>query len=233
MTESKSSENFAGELNNMQTTGNSTDEQYDVSSKAESTASTGNASSLQCDGNIPESEPLPFGWEMSTAEDGRTYYLDHNTRTTTWTRPSPRDKLLVGDVHTSSDLSPENDLPAGFEMAETSDGKKYYVDHTTRTTSWVRPLKGVQETTRPLPAGWERRRTREGKLYFVDHNDRKTTWVPPWKPEDQEDSKAGTEVVSAAAEQRAGDTPSLDGGSHDDKTIMSSEEDGWIFVSKL
>lgn len=30
---------------------------------------------------------LPEGWEEKTDVQGRTYYMDHNTRSTTWTRP--------------------------------------------------------------------------------------------------------------------------------------------------
>ncbi|KAJ3194084.1 hypothetical protein HK101_003549 [Irineochytrium annulatum] len=32
--------------------------------------------------------PLPSGWERRVDHLGRTYYVDHNTRTTTWVRPS-------------------------------------------------------------------------------------------------------------------------------------------------
>lgn len=62
------------------------------------------------------------------------------------------------------------DLPAGWETREASDGQRFYIDHTTRITSWLRPLADVHETTRPLPLGFERRRTRDGRLYFGDHN---------------------------------------------------------------
>jgi E3 ubiquitin-protein ligase NEDD4 len=31
---------------------------------------------------------LPPGWERRVDNLGRTYYVDHNTRTTTWTRPT-------------------------------------------------------------------------------------------------------------------------------------------------
>lgn len=34
-------------------------------------------------------EPLPPGWEQRKDPHGRTYYVDHNTRTTTWERPQP------------------------------------------------------------------------------------------------------------------------------------------------
>ncbi|XP_029687747.1 NEDD4-like E3 ubiquitin-protein ligase WWP1, partial [Takifugu rubripes] len=35
------------------------------------------------------SDPLPPGWEQRKDPHGRTYYVDHNTRTTTWERPQP------------------------------------------------------------------------------------------------------------------------------------------------
>ena len=31
--------------------------------------------------------PLPPFWEMRVTPDGRTYYMNHNTRTTQWERP--------------------------------------------------------------------------------------------------------------------------------------------------
>lgn len=34
-------------------------------------------------------EPLPPGWEMRTTLEGRTYYVDHNTSSTSWDRPMP------------------------------------------------------------------------------------------------------------------------------------------------
>ena len=33
--------------------------------------------------------PLPNGWEEKRTEQGRTYYIDHNTETTSWDRPPP------------------------------------------------------------------------------------------------------------------------------------------------
>lgn len=33
--------------------------------------------------------PLPQGWEERKDRNGRSYYVDHSTRTTTWERPQP------------------------------------------------------------------------------------------------------------------------------------------------
>lgn len=35
----------------------------------------------------PESGPLPPGWERRFTNDGRPYYVDHTTRTTSWIKP--------------------------------------------------------------------------------------------------------------------------------------------------
>lgn len=34
-------------------------------------------------------EPLPTGWEMRYTDDGVRYFVDHNTRTTTFEDPRP------------------------------------------------------------------------------------------------------------------------------------------------
>ncbi|XP_028040862.1 E3 ubiquitin-protein ligase Su(dx) isoform X2 [Bombyx mandarina] len=65
----------------------------------------------------------------------------------------------------------EEPLPPGWEMRYDGYGRRYYVDHNTRSTSWERP--------QPLPAGWEVRRDARGRVYYVDHNTRTTTWQRP------------------------------------------------------
>lgn len=65
----------------------------------------------------------------------------------------------------------EEPLPPGWEMRHDQYGRRYYVDHTTRSTTWERP--------KPLPAGWEARRDPRGRVYYVDHNTRTTTWQRP------------------------------------------------------
>ncbi|GAA6072804.1 NEDD4-like E3 ubiquitin-protein ligase WWP2 isoform X1 [Tachysurus ichikawai] len=38
----------------------------------------------------PVVEDLPAGWEQRVLPHGRVYYVDHNTKTTTWERPLPQ-----------------------------------------------------------------------------------------------------------------------------------------------
>ncbi|CAJ0962896.1 unnamed protein product, partial [Mesorhabditis belari] len=69
--------------------------------------------------------------------------------------------------------NPEDQLPDGWEMRFDQFGRKYYVDHTTKSTTWERP------SSTPLPSGWEMRRDPRGRVYYVDHNTRTTTWQRP------------------------------------------------------
>ncbi|KAF9478799.1 hypothetical protein BDN70DRAFT_921647 [Pholiota conissans] len=122
--------------------------------------------------------PLPMGWEKQLDNKGRTYYLDHNTLTTTWVRPAANSGV-AGGPSTDDDLDP---LPGGWEWRVDSKGRKYYLNHNTRTTTWNRPpsLNAVANDLGPLPPGWEIRVLPGNKsTYFVDHNTRTTTWQDP------------------------------------------------------
>ncbi|CAH8622925.1 unnamed protein product [Schistosoma rodhaini] len=65
----------------------------------------------------------------------------------------------------------DSSLPPGWEAKYTSEGRIYYVDHLTKTTTWCKPT--------PLPPGWERRTDNVGRVYYIDHNTRTTTWLCP------------------------------------------------------
>uniref|UniRef100_A0A0W0FU00 E3 ubiquitin-protein ligase n=1 Tax=Moniliophthora roreri TaxID=221103 RepID=A0A0W0FU00_MONRR len=200
--------------------------------------------------NVDQFGPLPPGWERRIDPLGRTYYVDHNTRSTTWNRPSPnaavnnnaadnetnaaRDqhsrRILADDLLEANNNSNNNNtgnvrnstasatspavstptnnatqpgtgsLPHGWEERFTLEGRPYYVDHNTRTTTWVDPRRqaiirvmspnGQGSTLQPqaisqlgpLPSGWEMRLTSTARVYFVDHNTKTTTWDDPRLP---------------------------------------------------
>ncbi|PWW78736.1 HECT-domain-containing protein [Tuber magnatum] len=163
---------------------------------------------------------LPAGWERRQDNLGRTYYVDHNTRTTTWNRPSTtynesdqrvamqqnteaerqRHQNPVSMMATGATTAGTGELPPGWEQRHTPEGRSYYVDHNTRTTTWVDPRR--QQYIRmygnntgtpsiqnlpvsqlgPLPSGWEMRLTNTARVYFVDHNTKTTTWDDPRLP---------------------------------------------------
>ncbi|NXD32198.1 PUB1 ligase, partial [Spelaeornis formosus] len=89
--------------------------------------------------------PLPAGWEQRFTPEGRPYFVDHNTRTTTWVDPrrqqlirviAPGQGNLSVQPQTVSQLGP---LPSGWEMRLTSTARVYFVDHNTKTTTWDDP----------------------------------------------------------------------------------------------
>jgi E3 ubiquitin-protein ligase NEDD4 len=154
--------------------------------------------------------PLPQGWERRIDPHGRTYYVDHNTRSTHWQRPRPvtspqaRPTSLPNvnphhpppahspaqTVTPSNTNYPDIPLPLGWEERRTPEGRTYFVDHHTRTTTWNDPRRPNGDRVAaahnpnlgPLPSGWEMRLTSTGRVYFVDHNTRTTTWEDPREP---------------------------------------------------
>jgi hypothetical protein len=69
-------------------------------------------------------ESLPEWWEKRKTGLGRTYYVDHITRTTAWDLPSSGSAVV---------------LPEWWEWRQNNLGRTYYVNHKTRTTTWVPP----------------------------------------------------------------------------------------------
>lgn len=207
---------------------------------------------------------LPAGWERREDNLGRTYYVDHNSRATTWTRPTaaynerdqrsameaateaqrtrhqqrmlPEDRAgassptvadgpsqaatqpppaadtvsaptpapsganAISMMATGATTAGTGELPAGWEQRHTPEGRVYFVDHNTRTTTWVDPRRqqyirmygqnANNQTIQqqpvsqlgPLPSGWEMRLTNTARVYFVDHNTKTTTWDDPRLP---------------------------------------------------
>ena len=163
-----------------------------ASSNANGPLAAGQAASGAGAGAVSQNEePLPPGWEMRCDQYGRRYYVDHNTRSTTWERPQP--------------------LPPGWEMRRDPRGRVYYVDHNTRQTTWQRPntdrlqqmaswqgerarvmqmknqrflypeqgRQAEDDPLGPLPDGWEKRVEPNGRVYFVNHKNRTTQWEDP------------------------------------------------------
>ncbi|XP_064160095.1 membrane-associated guanylate kinase, WW and PDZ domain-containing protein 1b isoform X3 [Anguilla rostrata] len=91
--------------------------------------------------------PLPDSWEMAYTETGEVYYIDHNTKTTSWIDPRALDKPQKPleeceddeGVHTE-ELDNELELPSGWEKIEDPVYGVYYVDHINRKTQYENPI---------------------------------------------------------------------------------------------
>ncbi|XP_023097806.2 E3 ubiquitin-protein ligase NEDD4-like isoform X10 [Felis catus] len=214
--------------------------------------------------------PLPPGWEEKVDNLGRTYYVNHNNRTTQWHRPSLMDVASESDSnirqinqeaahrrfrsrrHISEDLEPEPSeggdgpeqrepssrlrscsvtdtvaeqahlppgakdspvrravkdtlsnpqspqpspynspkpqhkvtqsfLPPGWEMRIAPNGRPFFIDHNTKTTTWEDPRLKFPVHMRskaslnpndlgPLPPGWEERIHLDGRTFYIDHS---------------------------------------------------------------
>ncbi|XP_076129184.1 NEDD4-like E3 ubiquitin-protein ligase WWP2 [Alosa pseudoharengus] len=79
--------------------------------------------------------PLPPGWEKRQ-DNGRVYFVNHNTRTTQW--EDPRTQGMIQ----------EPPLPPGWEMKYTAEGVRYFVDHNSRTTTFKDPRPGFESGSR-------------------------------------------------------------------------------------
>ncbi|XP_039544248.1 E3 ubiquitin-protein ligase NEDD4-like isoform X5 [Pimephales promelas] len=81
---------------------------------------------------------LPPGWEMRIAPNGRPFFIDHNSRHTTW--EDPRLKYPV-HMRTKASLDPGDlgPLPPGWEERVHADGRTFYIDHNTKKTQWEDP----------------------------------------------------------------------------------------------
>ncbi|CAN9504288.1 unnamed protein product [Ophioblennius macclurei] len=233
-----------------------------VSGGEEPTSPTATAYTLTTPG-------LPPGWEERKDAKGRTYYVNHNNRTTTWTRPivqltedgpstsasasggasalappstpssssnssnnhlhepqvrRPR-SLSSPTVTLSTPLEGANNiqvrravkdtlsnpqspqpspysspksqhktqqsfLPPGWEMRIAPNGRPFFIDHNSRTTTWEDPRlkypvhmrnKNSMEPGElgPLPPGWEERVHTDGRTFYIDHNTKNTQWEDP------------------------------------------------------
>ncbi|CDQ86174.1 unnamed protein product [Oncorhynchus mykiss] len=142
---------------------------YGLNNVAASTSDNGQQTHAQPQAS-PEDPlgPLPDNWEMAYTENGEVYFIDHNTKTTSWIDPRCLEKPLKPleeceddeeGVHTEE---PDNELelPAGWEKIDDPVYGVYYVDHINRKTQYENPIVEARrrmqlEQQQPQPPeGW-------------------------------------------------------------------------------
>ncbi|KAM7054781.1 membrane-associated guanylate kinase, WW and PDZ domain-containing protein 3 isoform 1-T1 [Molossus nigricans] len=89
-------------------------------------------------------EPLPRNWEMAYTDTGMIYFIDHNTKTTTWLDPR-----LCKKAKAPEDCE-DGELPYGWEKIEDPQYGTYYVDHLNQKTQFENP---VEEARRKKQSG--------------------------------------------------------------------------------
>ncbi|KAF8793148.1 E3 ubiquitin-protein ligase NEDD4 like protein [Argiope bruennichi] len=101
--------------------------------------------SRQSSQNQSSTEGLPPGWSMQVAPNGRVFYIDHNSKTTTWVDPRTGKPSILPN---------QSNVPN-------------------------RPRFSSVDDLGPLPEGWEERFHTDGRIFFIDHNSRITQWEDP------------------------------------------------------
>ncbi|XP_062853005.1 membrane-associated guanylate kinase, WW and PDZ domain-containing protein 2a isoform X2 [Trichomycterus rosablanca] len=96
---------------------------------------------LKEDPNEEKLGPLPDHWEIAYTEKGEIYYIDHNTKTTSWLDPRLAKKAKPPEE------CGEDELPYGWEKINDPVYGSYYVDHINRRTQFENP---VQEAKRRM-----------------------------------------------------------------------------------
>uniref|UniRef100_A0A8C1VUY1 Membrane-associated guanylate kinase, WW and PDZ domain-containing protein 1 n=1 Tax=Cyprinus carpio TaxID=7962 RepID=A0A8C1VUY1_CYPCA len=107
--------------------------------------------------------PLPENWEMAYTENGEVYFIDHNTKTTSWIDPRCLDKPQKPLEECEDDgmkicLSFCH-LPTGWEKIDDPVYGVYYVDHINRKTQYENPIleaKRKKQLEQSQPAEGER-----------------------------------------------------------------------------
>uniref|UniRef100_A0A673KPD1 Membrane-associated guanylate kinase, WW and PDZ domain-containing protein 1 n=1 Tax=Sinocyclocheilus rhinocerous TaxID=307959 RepID=A0A673KPD1_9TELE len=129
--------------------------------------------------------PLPENWEMAYTESGEVYFIDHNTKTTSWIDPRCLDKpekpleeceddgmdmWLTENVFCFASF-PE--LPTGWEKIDDPVYGVYYVDHVNRKTQYENPIleaKRKKQLEQSQPA--------EGERYIQEWIEEHSTGAP-------------------------------------------------------
>uniref|UniRef100_A0A3Q3DQA9 Pleckstrin homology domain containing A7 n=1 Tax=Hippocampus comes TaxID=109280 RepID=A0A3Q3DQA9_HIPCM len=80
-------------------------------------------------------DTLPDHWSYGVCRDGRVFFINDKTRSTTWLHPRTGEPVNSGHMIRS-------DLPRGWEEGFTDEGASYFINHNVRCTSFRHPVTG-------------------------------------------------------------------------------------------
>ncbi|XP_030587068.1 pleckstrin homology domain-containing family A member 7-like isoform X2 [Archocentrus centrarchus] len=80
-------------------------------------------------------DTLPEHWSYGVCRDGRVFFINDETQTTTWLHPRSGQPVNSGHMIRS-------DLPCGWEEGFTDEGASYFMNHNQRTTTFRHPVTG-------------------------------------------------------------------------------------------
>lgn len=84
---------------------------------------------------------LPAGWSYQVSETGRVFFIDHNTKTTTW-------------------IDPRTGKPSPSPQSI----------HISNRNRQQCSKNSIVDDLGPLPSGWEERMHHDGRIFFINHS---------------------------------------------------------------
>uniref|UniRef100_A0A674F1A1 HECT-type E3 ubiquitin transferase n=1 Tax=Salmo trutta TaxID=8032 RepID=A0A674F1A1_SALTR len=147
---------------------------------------------------------MPPGWEERQDNLGRTYYVNHETRTTQWHRPivgciPPSFTLTLSQITTCPEAlrwlacvlrvvvllegepSPQSEVQRALEQVFIKDLSFPSPCHPRlKIPVHMRRRPSLDPTDLgPMPPGWEERVHSDGRIFYIDHNMKNTQWDDP------------------------------------------------------
>uniref|UniRef100_A0A8C9T7S1 E3 ubiquitin-protein ligase n=1 Tax=Scleropages formosus TaxID=113540 RepID=A0A8C9T7S1_SCLFO len=134
---------------------------------------------------LPSPLGLPPGWEERQDSRGCLYYINRISKKRTWSHPLANEAeclpVSTPSQHAREAVQDINLMPPGWEIRSAPDGRPFFIDHNTKTTTWEDPrLKIPAHMGRrpsldpsdlgPLPPGWEERVYTDGRIFYIDHS---------------------------------------------------------------
>ncbi|XP_045630616.1 membrane-associated guanylate kinase, WW and PDZ domain-containing protein 1 isoform X10 [Ursus americanus] len=128
--------------------------------------------------------PLPENWEMAYTENGEVYFIDHNTKTTSWLDPR-----CLNKQQKPLEECEDDELPAGWEKIEDPVYGIYYVDHINRKTQYENPVleakrkKQLEQQQQPQQPQQQQQQQQQPEEWTEDHSSLVPPVIPPSNPE--------------------------------------------------
>jgi atrophin-1 interacting protein 5 (WW domain-containing E3 ubiquitin protein ligase 1) len=129
-------------------------------------------------------EQLPSGWERRFDSKNRPYYVDHNSRTTTWQRPTVNSVANYQNWQTQreqnqdeqySNLKNRHLFPSQANSSQLQQNQQ----QNQQAANGLNKLNSTADDSNRLPEGWEQRFDIHNKPYFVNHKNHTTQWEDP------------------------------------------------------
>ncbi|XP_029098920.1 membrane-associated guanylate kinase, WW and PDZ domain-containing protein 1 isoform X16 [Monodon monoceros] len=137
--------------------------------------------------------PLPENWEMAYTENGEVYFIDHNTKTTSWLDPrclnkqqKPLEECEDDEGIHTEELDSELELPAGWEKIDDPVYGIYYVDHINRKTQYENP---VLEAKRKKQLEQQQQQQQQPEEWTEDHSSLVPPIIPNHPPSNPEQAR--------------------------------------------